>query len=291
MALSLLFRFRDLIAPTIAEHKEIIRARGSCWWGWWKRPSEDDRNDVWTTLARSATLAVPVEVGLFDSGHGRVYPALVTQVIPPHRDDHGNLVVPPLPPGEDSLVPTYYRTSPFSRAWMRLSHIGDPIRFFGEYSFERIPSLPHYAPATLARLEGKVIVDDAELRGMDTTIWGIRPSRPTDRRETIIVSVSGIASPISSEPILTKTSRILHVTDPHFAVGTHRAQHGWRLESEPNDGRRTLAEAIQQAVPGPLGLIVVTGDLTFTGLPEEFAEARVSLRRLLGIYDLDTSCL
>jgi hypothetical protein len=41
-----LFRFRDLVAPTIALHREIIAARGSCWWGWWKRPSEDHRLDV-----------------------------------------------------------------------------------------------------------------------------------------------------------------------------------------------------------------------------------------------------
>ena len=291
MALSFLFRFRDFIAPTIDEHKAIIRDHTSCWWGWWKRPSEDDRRDVWDALNELARLESPVEIGLFDSGHGRVYPARVTQVIPPRRDDHGTSIVPPLPPGDEVLVPTYYRTSPFSRAWMRLSHIDEPIRFFGEYSFERLPTLPYYAPATLSRFEGKVIVADAELRGMDTTIWQIRPSRADDRHETIIPSVPGVASPISNAPILTKSSRILHVTDPHFAVGAHREQHGWRLESEPNDGRRTLAEAIQQAVPPPIGLILVTGDLTFIGLPAEFTEARISLLKLLGIYDLDAGSL
>jgi len=136
-----------------------------------------------------------------------------------------------------------------------------------------------------------MIVDPAELRNMDTTVWQIRPSLPGDRRGSIIVSSRGVAAPLSAEPIRVKASRILRVTDPHFALGKHRQQHVWRLESEPADGRRTLAEAIQQAVPGPVGLIVGTGDLTFLASSEEFFEARVALVRLLGIYDLDPSCL
>jgi hypothetical protein len=48
-----LFRFRDLVAPTIEEHRKIIEEHGTCWWGWWKRPSEDSRQPVWTELANA----------------------------------------------------------------------------------------------------------------------------------------------------------------------------------------------------------------------------------------------
>jgi hypothetical protein len=78
-----LFRFRDLVAPTIQEHQLIIQKQGWCWWGWWKRPSEDSRSDIWDDLAQRTTGEQPVEVGLFDSGSGDVYRATVTQVIKP----------------------------------------------------------------------------------------------------------------------------------------------------------------------------------------------------------------
>jgi hypothetical protein len=69
----LLFRFRDLVAPTIEEHQRVIRERGWCWWGWWKRPSEDSRSDIWDDLAQQTSAGQTVEVGLFDSGSGSVY--------------------------------------------------------------------------------------------------------------------------------------------------------------------------------------------------------------------------
>src|SRR5690348_17225050 len=78
-----LFRFRDLVAPTVEEHKKIISQQRSCWWGWWKRPSEDNRLEVWQALAESASSKAPVPVGLFHSGEGKVYRAWVTEVIKP----------------------------------------------------------------------------------------------------------------------------------------------------------------------------------------------------------------
>ncbi len=59
-----LFRFRDLIAPTISEHRKIIERNGSCWWGWWRRPSEGAREDVWGSLESQASESSPVQVGL-----------------------------------------------------------------------------------------------------------------------------------------------------------------------------------------------------------------------------------
>ena len=54
------------------------------------------------------------------------------------------------------------------------------IQFFGQYAFAESPSLPNYDPQTLARLNGKVIVSAEELRGMDTTIWKVRPRAAGD---------------------------------------------------------------------------------------------------------------
>jgi hypothetical protein len=130
-----LFRFRDLVGSTLIEHRKVIREQGRCWWGWWKRPTEDDRAEVWDALARDASVDNPQPVGLFDSGSGKVFLAWVQGVTGPRagREAGGH---PRVPMEENSLVPQYYRDSPFSFAWMKLGAIdNNPIDFFGHYSF------------------------------------------------------------------------------------------------------------------------------------------------------------
>jgi hypothetical protein len=108
-----LFRFRDLVAKTIDEHRAIINTYRSCWRGWWKRTNEKDRDDVWIPLKAGAETGEPIPIGLFDSGHNnRVYRAWVTEVIPPSQGSEEIVQVPRNP----ELVPSYYRQSPFSRA-------------------------------------------------------------------------------------------------------------------------------------------------------------------------------
>jgi len=81
--ISFLFRYRDLVAATLEEHRKIITEHGWCWWGWWKRPSEDSRSDIWRELEQQTEAGQPVPVGLFDSGSGKVYRALVAGIIEP----------------------------------------------------------------------------------------------------------------------------------------------------------------------------------------------------------------
>lgn len=283
-----LFRFRDLVALTLAEHIKIIDERGACWWGWWKRPSEDARQDVWQALSASASLKKPVCIGLFDSGSGQVFEALVVKIIEPQVNTGSSPGHPPVPEGERDLVPSYYRESPFSRAWMKLTNIdAEPMNFLNEHSFASLPKLPNYSTHVLSRLVGKVILDPDELRGMDTTIWEVRNRRPNDIAEKIILTIPALPKPISAQPVKASSSKILHITDPHFAVGENRDQHVWRLERDRSGSGFTLSEAIEKALGDKrIGLVIVTGDLTFTGLTEEFDAAATSIIRLLGMLDL-----
>jgi hypothetical protein len=284
-----LFRFRDLVGSTLVEHRKVIDQHGSCWWGWWKRPTEDDRPEVWGALAAEASEASTQPVGLFDSGSGQVYLAYVQQVIPPNNTgDDGTH--PRVPSSENNLVPQYYRDSPFSFAWMKLVKIADrPTEFFGKYSFSALPKLPNYSSIALARFTGKVIVEADELRLMDTTIWEVRPRKETDEAEKILLSIQSIPEPISYQPILAKGNTILHITDLHYATGSHRAQHRWALEGA---GRTTMAEAILGATKSEnIGLVIITGDLTFLGSTEEFTEASKGVSRLLGTLGLATDNL
>jgi predicted phosphodiesterase len=280
--LRFLFRFRDLVAKTIESHKAVIAAQGATWWGWWKRPSEDNRAEVWNALAE-ASEAKPIAVGLFDSGEGRVFRALVTGIVPPK--EHGELVQ--LPP-DPELVPAYYRESPFSRAWMRIKHVEPLNEFFGHYSFAKAPDLPNYKPALLQRFVGKVITDASELRGMDTTIWEIRPSHATDPSEKILLSTQALTAAVTGEAVRLRSNTLLHITDLHYAQGAKkRDQHVWRLESEVDETANTLSSALHAGIGNrQIGGIIVSGDLTFLGSTEEFNEARNGLTKLLGLLDL-----
>jgi 3',5'-cyclic AMP phosphodiesterase CpdA len=165
------------------------------------------------------------------------------------------------------------------------------LNFFGHYSYEEPPHLANYTEAALARFRNKVILSAKELRVMDTTIWKVRPKRPGDSNDEVYLTSHGLHSPVSSTPVSCRSGLILHITDPHFSVGAgNRSQHIWRLETESSKSPQTMVEAITTAVAPErerIGLIIVTGDLTFTGCKEEFDQAAKALRRLLGIYDLD----
>lgn len=281
-----LFRFRDLIADTIEEHYKVFSEKKSVWWGWWKRPTEDARMDIWGKLQGQASPQRLARVGLFHSGNGTVYSAWVSEVIPPTDKDSPPLL--PVPAVDSLLVPEYYRKSPYSRAWMRFIHIDKtPINFFNEYSFDEAPHLPNYNKEILSQLKDKVIKTADELRGMDTTIWSVRKRRDHDSDREIILTTGSVPTAISSRAVNVESDTILHITDPHFALGQHRGQHVWSLEGE-GENRPSLAEAISLALAGKrIGLVVITGDLTFMGSAEEYTAAAQGLNALVGKLDLD----
>jgi Calcineurin-like phosphoesterase len=281
-----LFRYRDLVAETLKEHRKIIDAKGACWWGWWKRPTENDRIEIWKSLQKNASQTKPVRVGLFDSGTGLVHLADVIDIVLPKADGQDGQH-PRVLDGEEALIPAYYRASPFSMAWMKLKKIeSKPEPLINEYSFAEAPNLPNYPKLALERFKDKVIAQPDELRGMDTTIWVVRKKKPSDNPQSILLTLPGVPHPISSVPIAAKGKSILHLTDLHFALGAHRKQHLWKLEGEKG-AKATMAEAITNATKDEgIGLVVVTGDLTFLGSKSEFGEASKSLFRMLGILNL-----
>jgi len=282
-SINFLFRFRDLVAPTIEEHRKVIEKKGSCWWGWWKRPTEDARQEIWADLKSQISANGKVRVGLFDSGTGKVFSASVIDA----KESAENAENLPIPEGDRELVPEYYRKNSVSRAWMKFDEIGDPIQFFDSYSLDETPRLLHYSQEVLSRLKGKVIKNDTELRGMDTTIWKVRPTREGDNNQEILLTTQTLNSPVLFEPVEIKSNRILHLTDLHFALDKHRKQHVWRLESDTS-GTDTLADAINSALNGKkIGLIIISGDITFIGDAKEFEEAASCLRKLSGLFDIN----
>lgn len=288
MAFRYLFRYRNLLTTdTLGEHRKLIEEHGSCWWGWWQRPAEDERVALWAALEAEIARG-PVEVGLFDSEPGRggmVHRATVSEIIKPQGQR-----TPALPEGQALLVPEYYRATPFSSAWMRLTSIAvEPMRtdeFFGHYSFDRAPALAGIAHEDRERFVDKRVFDADELRSMDTTIWCVRPARVQDRRERILVARHQTTQALSDKPIPLRGSRILHLSDLHFATAkSKRNEHIWDLTGE---GGSTLQQRIVHAVGAErdVGLVVISGDLTFLASSDEFYEAFRFVHALLGALGL-----
>jgi hypothetical protein len=285
-SIQVLFRYRDLIAETLAEHNKIIAKEANtrgCWWGWWKRPTEEMRSEVWTHLKAEIAAHGHATIGLFNSGAkddpSAVRKAVVVEIIEPQ---HGEMALasPALPKNELELVPPYYRKSPFSRAWLRLTEIApSPFEFFGKYSYDRPPPLPGIPDRYLSRLAGKVVIDREELRAMDTTIWQVRARQDGDHVEKFLAPTIHVNKAASPEPIRVKGDKILHLTDLHFAE-TPRDQHVWAY---PGESGSSLAEQVGKAVQKhSIGLIVVSGDLTYLADPNEFKLACESINSLLG---------
>jgi 3',5'-cyclic AMP phosphodiesterase CpdA len=126
---------------------------------------------------------------------------------------------------------------------------------------------------------------------MDTTIWVVRPSEPHDENEKILLTIRATAEPVSDDVIKAKGNTILHITDLHYAVGDHSKQHIWALEGSGKSGS-TMVEAITNSINREeIGLVLITGDLTFRGDEQEYDEARKGINRLLGILGLDKESL
>lgn len=166
--------------------------------------------------------------------------------------------------------------------------------FFKQYTFEVAPPLDGYLQSDLERLKGKLVTDARELRMMDATIWRVRPKKKGDRTERIVFSRRGSRKPVSCDPMRVKSNKILHLTDLHFAVGKNRKQHAWGYAGG-GSGKAIMADAVgsalnQQSNEG-IGLVIVTGDLTFVASQEEFEEASKSIHSLLGMLDLGPESL
>lgn len=146
-----LFRYRDLVADTLPEHRKVAEKIGYCWWGWWKRPNEPSHSDVWRRLKEQTADGKSVQIGLFHSGTGEVHLATINGVLEPVEDEYESLR-PIMPPKEEiKAVPAYYRASSQSRAWLRIESISTtPHRFFGSHSFPRsaATSWPRKEPAS-----------------------------------------------------------------------------------------------------------------------------------------------
>lgn len=111
MPRTVLLRFGDFGHDTVRAHLDVIRMRGSTWWGWWKKEFEPDHRGDLAALRQ----AVPFEIGLFQSRQDRYYVATCVEMRIASE-------IGPVPSPDADLTPEYYRLEKVP-AWFRLTAI------------------------------------------------------------------------------------------------------------------------------------------------------------------------
>ncbi|MEQ8272770.1 MAG: metallophosphoesterase [Deltaproteobacteria bacterium] len=285
--LVLILRFRDLVNPTkghtVDEHNEVTRNAGYVWWGWWKKQNEEVPVGLWSQLARQIDNDGARAI-LLDSGQRRLFEAPLLAI------DFKPNVEPFTAPEDGQKTSAYYAGGPFT-TWFKLGE----IRPLAEAALNDlvyakasdIDSITHddIVP-TFPQLEGTRIVNVRELLQFgNVTYWIAKPApdgTPAVEQERIFPRTR-LAPIAPKEPVFANLPRILHLSDPHLHPDYHQFSIGDADAQNP-----TLASIVYESLkPKALpGLVVVTGDLTWTGTKEEFEFARdflEDLRAQLGL--------
>src|ERR1041385_4572887 len=114
MLKTLILRFRDLVAETIAEHSKLLTEAQEVWWGWWRKPNEPQRLEELAEF-RTALAEGNIQIGLYDRFRTRFFEATVTGC---EFSGSGDFMKTP----DELKTPEYYRNAKVP-AWFRLIRI------------------------------------------------------------------------------------------------------------------------------------------------------------------------
>lgn len=282
----LLLRFRDLTAEvnTVTAHNEIAEASQTVFWGWWKKPAELMPDPSLTILKRDvADNPGRIPIFFIDSATERVYEAALHEVV---YEQTG----PEQPVPNPDLCPEYYRAKNLP-AWFRIG----PIREVGnnklsEYVFSSANRTAFNRSVTaLSRSEIGEVVKDTKFLDSNISLWFIAPTHSVEFSER-----TQIVRPLSRGIWPLKGRYALHISDLHFGE-----RHAFRNElgsvKEPRLAKETMAEALIEDMRlidiklDQVALLLVTGDLTWTGNAHEFANAASFLENLRNAFGLHLS--
>lgn len=281
-------RFRDLsIEDTVGAHNAIAREHGYVWWGWWNKPEEHTPRPVLASLETAIRESGPVEIFLVDSGHEGLYSARLREihVTPGVQEDQRGATPKP------DRTPAYYRDTPY-RVWFKFEgqiEERDPETIRG-FSYEEVPEDVFVADRHQDRYGGKRVESLEEmLSRRHRTIYFLRPFAAGDREGELQFEAAEDPKPFQIMPIVGKSDYLLLLSDLHFNQTGHH-QFALRAEVGTPDLFNVLKEDVDTHFPDrPPVAVIVSGDLTWLGTPDEFEHAREFLSRLRSAWGLDWS--
>ena len=280
-------RFRDFAVDTISEHNAIAAEHGQVWWGWWNKPAERTPRDVLAAFESTIEeTGNPLTVFLVDSGLERLFTARLDQirVAPGLQENVG------MGPPEPALVPEYYRDREW-RVWFRFAGAIEEVEkdeikqyAYSEVSGEEFVDDPHSEV-----FDSKVVDSIHEMLGRrHRTMYFLRARREGDREGLVELEAPDHPQPFSTAPLASSSSYVVVLSDLHFSES--RDEHGFPLRGgvgDPDllklleDDRRSHFEGQAPAA------VLIVGDLTWAGSPEQFEFARAFLSQLRSAWDID----
>lgn len=280
MPTSLVLRFRDLVAETISEHCNVIQKYEYVWWGWWNKPDEKIPRNTFAQFQEVIESEGHLWIYLVDSGKQLLYKALLKE-IDISNTEKGRACREPM------KTPEYYRTAEY-KAWFRITQIKlvhpDEIR---KWSYDEIDNFLDDAGSK--RFQNKRVFNIQEmLNRHHRTIYFIKPYEQLQHADHLLELQPTLETAnFHKNPIITRSSYILHLSDLHFGNGNH-----WFALQDDDVRRKRLSTLIindlkQEYGDTPPAAVVISGDLTWQGKPEEFRLACDFIQRLKSVYDLD----
>lgn len=283
--LVLILRFRDLVVPqpghTVSEHNKIAEKEPYyTWWGWWRKQSEDVPRDLWAKLkAASSAPGSNTYALLLDSGRHLLFRARLHDVEFPSEGEYIEA------PEDGERTPDYYqeiaKPAPFA-SWFKLGKIEQVDESeLKKLAYARVPHDEFVTVAEESVLGRKMSGIAQLLKFGNVTYWVGKKAGP-DTKEAGPIH-SRIPGPIAPKDVLhAEHARILHLTDLHFSDDYHAFEF-----KNPDVANISLAHAVREAVSDtPPGIVVVSGDLTWSGAKAEFDAAFAcldSIRSTLGL--------
>jgi 3',5'-cyclic AMP phosphodiesterase CpdA len=275
---TIVLRFRDLALPpgdTIRLHRQIIDDKGTTWWGWWNKSGEVVPDKCFRALKKLIDQNGSLDILLFDSGQREIRNAKLSNIV--WQVDHSRQ-----PPDDKELTPTYYNDHKFL-AWFVLTQISDPAHDadnqLKKWTYERVDDFFETVPSPYGIFYGKCVYGVGELKQQDRTIWFLRPFMSGDRtNEVSLVGKSSTEPTHFTRSYASEPSRhLLWLSDIHF--GDH---HEFPLV--PSATKKDLGQSINDALTASnvhdLAGVIVSGDITWKALEEEFEQARRFLERI-----------
>jgi 3',5'-cyclic AMP phosphodiesterase CpdA len=279
----IILRFRDLSVPdTIKRHKDFITNNTKVWWGWWAKPQEKVPLEEFSNLKSLISSNNNIELLLFDSGNKKIYIAKCIDL----QYDHTNIRIES---PEKQITPEYYREQKY-KAWFCFSEIGEEIStdnaniLLKKHSYTYIPNLFEVNNLSSSSFDNKIVFSCNELYEQQQTLWFIREKRNTDKLHEIhsYSNISPLGENVDRGYWPLKSNIVLWLSDLHFS-NTH---HNFISQPGENNNLGTrLKKELDNLEIIPCSL-VISGDITYKALKEEFDDAYNFIKDMNSIFSL-----
>lgn len=270
---SILLRFRDLTQgiDTIEAHNKIAEKNQRVLWGWWKKEAEPLPDPTLAELAERITTCKEVIIYIFNSDSRQFFKA------PLHKIYYKLGGPKMLPPEEGTKCPAYYSDKELP-AWFEIGpNVSVKQKELSEFVLSKSNRVTSYYNSIPQEDIGQFI-NDVSLVNHPVSLWFL--CHKSDFESLGEYSVNNITS--GSYPL--KGKYILHLSDIHFGE-----QHAYKHPLAKNSliGKETLVDELiedirswKRELLNEIGLIFITGDLTWKASPHEFSNAEEFIEQL-----------